>query len=120
MARVLIAEDDDSIRNFLIRALERAGHSVEAVGNGLDALPHVASREFDLLLSDIVMPEMDGLTLANRTARLSPQTRVVFITGFAAVALANGEAEAAGAERVLAKPFHLKDVVSAVNEICPA
>ncbi len=120
MGRILIAEDDDAMRNFLARSLERAGHEVVAVGSGTDALPHVASDAFDLLLTDIVMPGMDGLALAKRAAVLAPDMKVVFITGFAAVALNHGDEPIATDARVLSKPFHLKDVVAAIDELCAA
>ncbi|HYM30641.1 MAG TPA: response regulator, partial [Candidatus Cybelea sp.] len=87
MARILIAEDDDSMRHFLARALERAGHEVVAVAHGADALPVIAEGHFDLLLADIVMPEMDGIELASRAAAADRDIRVIFITGFAGVAL---------------------------------
>jgi len=128
MARILIAEDDESMRNFLARSLERAGHEITSVETGKDALPHVASGGFDLLLSDIVMPEMDGLALAKRAAQLAPGMKVIFITGFAAVALnqkerqetQESEAGETPQAKLLSKPFHLKDVVEAVNELCAA
>lgn len=120
MGRILIAEDDEAMRNFLARSLERAGHEVVAVGSGVEALPHVASEGFDVLLTDIVMPEMDGLALARRAAVLAPGMKVVFITGFAAVALNRKDSPPLDHARVLSKPFHLKDVVSAVKELCAA
>ena len=115
MIRILLAEDDDAMRNSLARALENAGYGVVAVACGTDALPHLAQQSFDLLLSDIVMPEMDGIELAQRCAELSPDTKVIFITGFAAVTLkANRETPQA---RVLSKPFHLKDLVLEVQRV---
>lgn len=119
MAQILIAEDDEAMRNFLARALERAGHEVTAVASGIEALPHVAGQGFDLLLTDIVMPEMDGIALAQRAAQLAPGMKVVFITGFAAVAL-NRKEETPAEAKVLSKPFHLKDVVAEVSRLCPA
>ena len=115
MIRILLAEDDDSMRTYLARALENAGYEVAAVDRGSAALPLLADGEFDLLLSDIVMPEMDGIELAQRCAEISPSTKVMFITGFAAVTLkANRDAPQA---RVLSKPFHLKDLVLEVERI---
>jgi two-component system cell cycle response regulator CpdR len=113
MLRILLAEDEEAMRTYLARALENAGYSVVAVDRGTVALPLLMAEHFDLLLSDIVMPEMDGIELAQRCAEVSPGTKVMFITGFAAVTLkANREAPQA---RVLSKPFHLKDLVLEVQ-----
>ena len=115
MIRILLAEDDDSMRHYLIRALEQAGYDVDAVDRGTAALPLLQSCEYDLLLTDIVMPEMDGIELAQRCSELSPYTRVMFITGFAAVALKPGGDAPRG--RVLSKPFHLKDLVLEIDRV---
>jgi two-component system cell cycle response regulator CpdR len=115
MIRILLAEDEDAMRTYLARALENAGYEVIAVDRGTAALPLLEMGEFDLLLSDIVMPEMDGIELAQRCAEISPQTKVMFITGFAAVTLkASREAPQA---KVLSKPFHLKDLVMEVERL---
>jgi two-component system cell cycle response regulator CpdR len=114
--RILLAEDDDSMRLFLVRALERAGYDVVAVDRGTAALPHIAGGGFDLLLTDIVMPEMDGIELAQRAAALAPEMRVMFITGFAAVALSKN-AGAPSDAKVLSKPFHLRDLVAEIDRI---
>ncbi|MBW7945741.1 MAG: response regulator, partial [Sphingomonadaceae bacterium] len=76
--RILLAEDDDSMRLFLERAISRAGYDVVAVDRGTAALPHIATGGFGLLLTDIVMPEMDGIELAQRAAQLAPSMRVMF------------------------------------------
>ena len=115
MIRILLAEDDEAMRTYLARALEQAGYAVDAVDRGTDALPLLEAEDYDLLLSDIVMPEMDGIELAQRCAEICPQTRVMFITGFAAVTLkASREAPRA---KMLSKPFHLKDLVLEVERI---
>jgi two-component system cell cycle response regulator CpdR len=115
MIRILLAEDEDAMRTYLARALENAGYDVVAVDRGTAALPWLETGDFDLLLSDIVMPEMDGIELAQRCAEISPDTKVMFITGFAAVTLkASREAPQA---KVLSKPFHLKDLVMEVERI---
>jgi two-component system cell cycle response regulator CpdR len=115
MIRILLAEDDDSMRVYLARALERTGYHVVAVDNGLAALPLLESEPFDLLLTDIVMPEMDGIELAQKAAEIAPDIRVMFITGFAAVALKAGKA--APSAKVLSKPFHLRDLVAEVDRM---
>ncbi len=115
MIRILLAEDDEAMRVYLTRALEQAGYVVDAVDRGTEALPLLQAEDYDLLLSDIVMPEMDGIELAQRCAEVSPRTRVMFITGFAAVTLkASREAPRA---KMLSKPFHLKDLVLEVERI---
>jgi two-component system cell cycle response regulator CpdR len=115
MIRILLAEDDEAMRTYLARALEQAGYAVDAVDRGTEALPLLQAEDYDLLLSDIVMPEMDGIELAQRCAEISPQTRVMFITGFAAVTLkASREAPRA---KMHSTPFHLKDLVHEVERI---
>jgi two-component system cell cycle response regulator CpdR len=115
MIRILLAEDEEAMRVYLARALENAGYDVVAVGSGTEALPYLERERFDLLLSDIVMPEMDGIELAQRCAELRPDTKVMFITGFAAVMLkASREAPQA---KVLSKPFHLRDLVMEVQRV---
>jgi two-component system cell cycle response regulator CpdR len=115
MIRILLAEDDESMRVYLARALEKVGYEVRAVDRGTAALPLLESENFDLLLTDIVMPEMDGIELAQRAAVIAPDMRVMFITGFAAVALKAGSA--APTAKVLSKPFHLKDLVAEVDRL---
>ena len=115
MIRILLAEDDQVMREYLTRALERSGYAVAAVDRGTAAIPLLESESFDLLLTDIVMPEMDGIELARRAAELVPGLRVMFITGFAAVTLKAGR-EMPNA-RVLSKPFHLRDLVAEVDRV---
>jgi two-component system cell cycle response regulator CpdR len=115
MPRILLAEDDASMREYLQRALQRVGYDVEAVGCGTEAMPLLEKQQFDLLLTDIVMPEMDGIELAQKASAIDPAIRVMFITGFAAVALQSGRA--APEAKMLSKPFHLKDLVAEVDRI---
>jgi len=115
MIRILLAEDDEAMRQYLQRALERAGYSVTAVDRGTAALPLLERERFDLLLTDIVMPEMDGIELAQRAGGIAPDMRVMFITGFAAVTLKAGKAVPQA--KVLSKPFHLRDLVLEVDRM---
>ena len=115
MIRILLAEDDAVMREYLTRALERSGYAVTAVDRGTAAMPLIEAEHFDLLLTDIVMPEMDGIELAQKVAEIAPSTRVMFITGFAAVTLRAGKAMPQA--RVLSKPFHLRDLVMEVDRM---
>ena len=115
MIRILLAEDDRVMREYLTRALERSGYSVAAVDRGTAAIPLLQDERFDLLLTDIVMPEMDGIELAQKASEMVPDLRVMFITGFAAVTLRAGKSMPQA--RVLSKPFHLRDLVAEVDRL---
>jgi two-component system cell cycle response regulator CpdR len=119
MVHILLAEDDDDMRRFLGKALERAGHQVVCCADGLQAYERLREQPFDLLLTDIVMPAMDGIELARRAADLDPDLKIMFITGFAAVAL-NPENNAPKDAKVLSKPFHLKELVDQVEKLMAA
>ena len=119
LQRILLVEDDDSMRGFLERALERAGYDVVAFANGLEAYMRLQEEPFTLLLTDIVMPEMDGIELARRASELDPDLKIMFITGFAAVTL-NNQGFAPLEAKVLSKPFHLKDLVIEVERVLAA
>jgi two-component system cell cycle response regulator CpdR len=116
MARILLAEDDDQMRAFLGRGLRRAGHAVDPVPDGEAALLRSQETEYDLLLADVVMPGIDGIELARRIAARQPGIKVMFITGFAAVALQD---ESFGAHRpkMLAKPFHLRHLIAEIDAL---
>jgi two-component system, cell cycle response regulator CpdR len=119
MVKILLAEDDNDMRRFLVKALEKAGHNVTSFGEGASAFEKMQGETFDLLLTDIVMPEMDGIELARRAAELDPALKIMFITGFAAVAL-NPDSKAPKEAKVLSKPFHLRDLVDEVNRLMAA
>ena len=120
MASILLAEDDDSLRVFLGNALGRAGHLVTSCGDGNEALAALEIRGYDLLLADIVMPGIDGIELAQRATEHTPTMKVLFITGFAAVALNAQKTGASRNAKILSKPFHLRDLVDEVDKILAA
>ncbi|MHB8884220.1 MAG: cell cycle two-component system response regulator CpdR [Methylovirgula sp.] len=117
--RILLAEDDNDMRRFLAKALQNAGFCVVSFDNGLSAYNRLREEPFQLLLTDIVMPEMDGIELARRATELDPDIKVMFITGFAAVAL-NPDNNAPRQAKILSKPFHLKDLVNEVQRLLAA
>jgi two-component system, cell cycle response regulator CpdR len=116
MIRILLAEDEEAMRLYLERALIRSGYAVTSVDRGTAGYALLeAGERFDLLLTDIVMPEMDGIELAQKAALIAPEMRVMFITGFSAVTLRAGLTLPNA--KVLSKPFHLKDLVLEVDRI---
>ena len=117
--RILLAEDDEDMRRFLVKALTKAGYDVVSFGNGLEAYERLREEPFTLLLTDIVMPEMDGIELARKASELDPDLKIMFITGFAAVAL-NPDNHAPKDAKILSKPFHLRDLVNEVEKMLQA
>ena len=115
MNKILLAEDDNDMRRFLARALANAGYEVTSFDNGASAYERLREEPYTLLLTDIVMPEMDGIELAQRCNEVSPKTKVMFITGFAAVSLKASRDQPRA--KVLSKPFHLRDLVLEVERV---
>ena len=84
MAKILIAEDEQSVRELLSIALRRKGHDVQVAADGSEALMALSQDRFDLLLTDIVMPVVDGIALSLKAARDDPDMRILMMTGYAA------------------------------------
>src|SRR2546423_15681389 len=106
MNKILLAEDDNDMRRFLVKALQNAGYEVSSYDNGMSAYHRLREEPFELLLTDIVMPEMDGIELARRATELDRDIKVMFITGFAAVALKPPKKTPPHAQ-IPSKPLHL-------------
>ncbi len=111
MARILVVDDEPSIRSMLCEVLRRNGHAVESARDPTEAIGRCKAQSYDLVLSDIVMGDMDGHELARRLALLCPRTRVVLMTGFDP-----GCDNCPYSPRceLVRKPFDLKEVLSAV------
>jgi two-component system, cell cycle response regulator CpdR len=118
MARILIAEDDEPVRGFVKRALEMDGHQVMAECDGAAALERLEEQQgaFDLLLSDIRMPLMDGIALALSAGRSFPELPILLMTGFADQRERAHDLEAI-IEDVVTKPFSLAEIRAAVAKI---
>lgn len=113
MARILVAEDEDSVRSFVVRALQSDGHEVTGVADGGAAAETLQQEPFDLLLTDIVMPIMDGIALALKVARDHPDTRILMMTGYAEEKKRAHNIDAL-VHDVVSKPFTLKEITAAV------
>jgi CheY-like chemotaxis protein len=117
MARILVAEDDDTIRDLVVRALTEDGHELTAVANGAAALDVLNQQNggFDLLLTDVKMPIMDGIALALAAGRDHPDVAIMLMTGFA-----DQRERAHGLDAlvhdVIAKPFTVDQIKGAVRE----
>ena len=117
MSRILLAEDEEALRAFIARALAQDGHEVVATADGGEALDALTREQgkFDLLLTDIRMPVMDGIALALAAARDYPDLTILLMTGYA-----DQRERAHGLDAlihdVIAKPFSLADIRKTVAE----
>ena len=116
MARILLAEDDRAVREFVTRALQHRGHEVFAVENGLEALDALQDREFDILVTDIVMPGMDGIALALKLAKEKPELKILMMSGYSAERQRAHNLEEL-IHKVLPKPFTLAEICHAVESV---
>lgn len=116
MAKILLAEDDPAVREFVRRALVHSGHEVTAVDDGLAAIEVLSADQFDMLITDIVMPGMDGIALALKASKDRPSMPILMMTGYAAERQRAHNLEAL-IHKVIAKPFSLRDICNAVADI---
>jgi two-component system, cell cycle response regulator CpdR len=115
IASILVAEDDQAVRDFVSRALAYYGHNVTTVADGSAALAALSERQYDLMLTDIVMPGLDGIALAAQAIKDHPTMSVLMMTGFASEGM-RAQAPQSIADRVISKPFSLKEICTAVEE----
>lgn len=119
MKKILVADDEPSVREFVARALAHAGFNVTAVADGNAALEALGLDAYDLLLTDIVMPDMDGIALALKVAKDYPQTKIVMMSGYA-----NQRQRAHNldflAHEVISKPFTLDDITGRIGAVLAA
>lgn len=116
--QILIVEDDEAMREFLCQAISRSGYYVEAVPDGAEALRRVEESQFDLLLTDIRMPGLDGIELARQARRRYPGLHVLLVTAYVQDALGAPDLEGAGIQ-VLSKPFNLNELLDRVETCLP-
>jgi DNA-binding NtrC family response regulator len=115
MAKILVADDEAGVREFVERALATKGHQVTAVSDGSEALMALARSDFDLLLTDIRMPVMDGVELALAVTKSHPLMPIMMMTGFA-----DERERAYNLDQlicdVVAKPFDLATICSKIDK----
>jgi two-component system cell cycle response regulator CpdR len=113
MARILITEDEESLRRFVARALRLDGHETFEAGDGAEGLERLDEGSYDLLLSDLRMPVMDGIELAHEAAARFPQMKILLMTGYAEQR-ERADDLATKIVDVVPKPFALPDIRKAV------
>ena len=111
---ILVADDELSVRQFVERALNYAGYAVTTVPDGNAALEALGKRKYDMLLTDIVMPDLDGIALALKVAKDYPKTKILMMSGYA-----NQRQRAHNldclAHEVIGKPFTLEEITQRVS-----
>ena len=116
MATILIAEDDAAVRSFVERALTHRGHRVTCVCDGIEALEALQKDRYQLLITDIVMPGLDGIALALKVTRDYPALPILLMTGYAAERQRAHNLDELICD-VVTKPFTLKEICDAAEDV---
>jgi CheY-like chemotaxis protein len=118
MARILVIEDQSDFRDTLSAMLRSADHEVQSGSNGREALEMLKSAAFDLLVMDVLMPEVDGIEVLRAIEKMPSRPSVVAISGGGVLpaSLALSLASALGASAVLYKPFYRQELIEAIDD----
>lgn len=122
MTRVLVIDDDVLVRATFVDGLVRAGFDVAAAASGKEALGSLGESSFDVVVTDILMPEMDGIETIREIRMRHPAIAIVAVSGggrIDAIQLLDFAREL-GADRIIAKPVHLADLVATVRDVAAA
>jgi CheY-like chemotaxis protein len=116
-AKILIVDDEQFVRDLLEKVLRRRGHEVTVASDADHALQAFAQANYDLLLTDVVMPGMDGFDLLRRVKSAYPAIKVIVLTGYARKQSIS-DFLLYGADEYLSKPFQVHELISAVDRVC--
>jgi DNA-binding response OmpR family regulator len=129
MVKILVIDDEAAIRDVMKQVLEREGFEVSLASDGKEGLAMLEEQGSDLVITDIIMPGIDGVAMLERIKKKSPGLPVIVISGGGAVAPMAyepaaistaaylGSASKAGADRTLTKPFNREQLLAAVNSV---
>lgn len=115
-AKILVVDDERFVRDLLVKILQRKGHEVRGMADGQSALDALALEPWDLVLSDVVMPGIDGFDLLRRVKSGWPGVKVIVLTGFARRQSIH-DFLLYGADEYLAKPFQVHELLAAVDRV---
>ena len=116
MKNILIIDDEKEIREGLVEILKDAGFAVDSADNGEQGLDKIKKKDFDVVVTDLIMPVVGGMEVLRGTKHIKPQTRVILITAFATVDNAV-EAMKAGASDYITKPFRVDEVQTKIRKV---
>lgn len=114
---ILIAEDEKNISDLLVELLYEDNRIIDIVHNGQDAIKKLKTKKYDLLITDLMMPDADGIQVLHESKRFNPQIIVIIITGYASLETAI-QAVKEGAYDYLRKPFRLEELKISVDNAC--
>lgn len=119
MKRILVIDDDDMLRDMLMKLLSNAGYEVVSAENGIEALKLHEQNPADLIITDIIMPDMDGIEVVREFRKTSPATKIIAMSGGGRI---NPDQYLAivqrlGAQRTFAKPFKSSEMLAAVSQL---
>jgi CheY-like chemotaxis protein len=119
MATILVIDDDQEVRDFLVAVLERAGHEVTTAGNGRDGVAMFREHAVQVVITDIIMPEKDGIETILDLRREHPDLKVIAISGGGRTTPENylHSARLLGADRAMRKPFKNEEILRAIEEL---
>ena len=119
MKRVLIIDDEPTILLMMKKMIERAGYEVDLASNGLNGIAMLEKGNFNLVITDIIMPEKEGLEIISELRRDYPDIKIIAISGGGRLSPEGYlvSADLLGADRVLKKPFEKKDLVGAIDNL---
>jgi len=116
MKNILVTEDDEKMRNGLVEILKEQGYNVDSAENGQKGLEMIKAKDYDVVLSDLIMPVMGGMELLRNIKQIKTGTSVIFITGFGTIENAV-EAIKVGASDYITKPFKIDEVQSKIKKV---
>jgi CheY-like chemotaxis protein len=119
MPGVLLVEDDKELREMLKMSLQRKGYTVQEAENGKEAISHFKPLITDLVVTDLIMPEEDGIKVVIRLRELKPSIKIIAISGGGKVGPGSylNLAKALGADAIYSKPFSIKDLIVKIEQL---
>jgi CheY-like chemotaxis protein len=119
MAKILLIDDDEALRNVTVEILNSAGHVVDDAPDGNSGLALYSTGRYDLIITDIAMPDMDGLELITNLSRCSPRPRIIAMSGDSqfSESVYLPTARHLGVQATLSKPIRAETLLNAVERV---